>query len=189
MTRVARTLSLLLTLAMFFPSSTGAGGTNYEPTHPPRIISVSAEARTFYIEIKARNEVGGFGHSYVSLGIIDESGHARETVVAGFMPKREDDEYWARFGVPVTGHVGVVRSDLVRRPDVHLRMVIGRETYFRAVNKIYNLRHNWKTYEVLVYNCNSFVGQIADAVGLRTPLVAAQFPVRYVRELRTINSD
>jgi hypothetical protein len=188
MKHFVRTILLLSGLAVIFPATTGAGSTNYEPTYPPRILSVGAQARSFYIEIKARNEVGGFGHSYVSLGTIDESGHVRETVVAGFMPKSADDDRWARFGVPVTGHVGVVRSDFVRRPAVRLRMIISRERYFRAVHKLYILRHNWKTYEVLVYNCNSFVSQIADVVGLRTPLVAAQFPVRYVTELRAINS-
>jgi hypothetical protein len=188
MKRLAGTISLVFGLAVIFPPTTGAGSTNYEPTYPPRILSVGAHIRSFYIEIKARNEVGGFGHSYVSLGTIDESGHVRETVVAGFMPKSADDDRWARFGVPVTGHVGVVRSDFVRRPNVRLRIRIGKEGYFRAVDKIQSLRHNWKTYEVLVYNCNSFVSQIADVVGLRTPLVAAQFPVRYVTELRAINS-
>ena len=37
-------------------------------------------------------------------------------------------------------------------------------------------------------NCNNFVGQIAASVGLRTPMITAQFPVRYVTELRALNS-
>jgi hypothetical protein len=46
----------------------------YEPAHLPRIFAVAADSRSFYLEIRARNEVGGFGHSYVALGAIDASG-------------------------------------------------------------------------------------------------------------------
>ena len=56
------------------------------------------------------------------------------------------------------------------------------------MNKIYSLRSTWKTYDLLVHNCNGFVGQIANSVGLRTPMMTAQLPIRYVAELRALNS-
>jgi hypothetical protein len=48
----------------------------------PAIIAVAAEARSFYVEFRARDEVGGFGHSYVTLGAINAVGEVRETVAA-----------------------------------------------------------------------------------------------------------
>jgi hypothetical protein len=53
------------------------------------------------------------------------------------------------------------------------------------VREIYRLRKTWTTYEVLLQNCNSFVGR--SWIG-PMPLVTAQFPVRYVTELRALNS-
>jgi len=88
----------------------------------------------------------------------------------------------------VAGVVGVTRSDLVRRPDVRLRIAISKANYYRIVNRILEMRRTWTTYELLLINCNNFVSEVASAAGLRTPLLAAQFPVAYVSELRTLNS-
>jgi hypothetical protein len=188
MARLLKTVALAGSLGLLSASGATCGSGTYEPTRPPVIVAVSADATTFYVEFRARNEAGGFGHSYVTLGTVDASGQVRETVVAGFMPKSADDDFWSKFGVPVTGLVGVARSDLLRRPDAHLHMAISRATYFRALNTIRRLRTSWVTYEVLVRNCNNFVSQIAGAVRLRTPVVTAQLPVRYVAELRALNT-
>src|SRR6185503_8351668 len=75
-------------------SGSAAGSSDYERTYPPRIMAVTAEARSFYLEFRARDEDGGFGHSYVALGTVDAIGEMRETVVAGFMSNGSDDDYW-----------------------------------------------------------------------------------------------
>ena len=172
---------------MPLPAGAGAGSSTYERTYPPRIIAVNAEARSFYIEFRARDD-GAFGHSYVTLGTIDTIGHLRETVVVGFMPKDAEDDRWSKFGVPVMGSVGVSRSDFVRRPNARFRVAISRATYFRLVNKVRALRNAWTTYELLVRNCNNFLSEIASSAGLRAPIVTAQYPVHYVADLRALNS-
>jgi hypothetical protein len=188
MIRFSSIIWFVAILGFLLPAGTEAGGTTYEPTYPPRINPVPSEARAFYVEFRARND-GGFGHSYVTLGTIDTIDQVRQTVVVGFMPKSADDDHWSKIGLPVTGLVGVARSDLVRRPNIGFRVAISRATYFRVVNMIRRQRITWTTYEIVVRNCNNFVGQIASVVGLRTPLVTAQYPVRYVTELRALNSD
>ncbi len=187
MARLILTVSLGATLAMPLAARVEAGDGNYERPRPPRIISVSPEAKSFYIDIRAREEAGGFGHTYVALGSIDQSGHEQQTVLVGFVPRSADDDRWSRFGIPVTGLVGVTRSDFVQQPAARFRVTISRTRYFRAVSKIYSLRSTWKTYDLLVHNCNGFAGQIANSVGLRTPVITAQYPMRYVAELRALN--
>jgi len=187
MRRVVSTIAFVSSLAIVLPTGAGAGSSTYEPTFQPRIIAASAEARSFYVEFKARND-GGFGHSYVTLGIVDTIGQLRETVVVGFMPKGAEDDRWSKFGIPVTGSVGVSRSDFVRRPNARFRLAINRVTYFRLVNKVRDLRNAWTTYELLVRNCNNFLDEIASSAGLRTPIVTAQYPVDYVTDLRALNS-
>ena len=54
-------------LVLLLVTGAEAGNDTYEPTQPPRIIAVAADARSFYLEFRARNEVGGFGHSYSPL--------------------------------------------------------------------------------------------------------------------------
>src|SRR5918912_2499533 len=103
MVRLVSPIALIASLAMLLPLGASAGTGDYERPYPPRIIAVTAEASSFYVEFRARDEDGGFGHSYVTLGSIDANGEVRETVVAGFMPKSADDDYWSQIGVPVTG--------------------------------------------------------------------------------------
>ena len=67
---------------MLSPFGLEGGFSSCERTYPPRIIAVAAEARSFYVEFRARDEVGGFGHSYVTLGAINAVGEVRETVAA-----------------------------------------------------------------------------------------------------------
>jgi hypothetical protein len=176
-----------LPVALGFLVVTAADAADYEPTSPPRILAVTADARSFYLEFRARNEVGGFGHSYVTLGSIDASGQEHQTVVVGFMPKSADDDYWSKFGLPVVGLVGVSRSDFSQRPDARFRILLSRATYFRVVSEIRGLRKTWTQYELVVHNCNSFANEIASSVGLRTPLITAQYPVSYVAGLRALN--
>jgi hypothetical protein len=172
--------------SLVLPSPTNAG--SYEPPRPPRIIPATQGARSFYVEFRARDETNAFGHSYIALGIVDFNGEIRQTVVAGFMPRGATDDSWSHFGIPVTGVVGVVRSDFIRRPDARFRIAITAANYHRIVNKIREMRRTWTTYELLFRNCNSFVGQIASIAGLRIPLLPARLPVTYVSELRTLNS-
>ena len=130
----------------------------------------------------------GFGHSYVRLGSTDISGRMQQTVVVGFLPKSADDDRWSKFGLPVAGLVGATRSDFARRPRVRFRVVISRTQYFRVLQEIRNLRRTWKTYELVLRNCNNFAGQIAITIGLHAPMLTMQYPVRYMGELRTLNS-
>jgi hypothetical protein len=160
----------------------------YERAYPPRILEASADAAAFYVEFRAREEAGEFGHSYVTLGTIDATGRLHQTTVVGFLPQAADDDRWSRFGLPVAGLVGITQSDLARHPHARFRVTISRAQYFHLQRQIRNLRRTWKTYELLVRNCNSFTGEIAASVGLRTPMVTVQYPVRYVTDLRALNS-
>jgi hypothetical protein len=177
-----------LLINLLLPAATNAGGPSYEPAHAARIVPIIWAARSYYAEFRARDEPGGFGHSYVILGTIDFAGDSRQTVVAGFMPRGEMAEHWGRFGMPVAGMVGVTRSDFLRRPDARFRIPISQAKYYRVLSKIQEMRTTWTTYELLLSNCNSFVREIASTAGLRAPLIPAQFPVDYVGELRALNS-
>lgn len=182
-------LGLTIGLIAALHATAHAGDSGYEPTHLARIAAAPADARSFFVEFRARKEVGGFGHSYLLLGSINSSGVARVTVIAGFMPKGLDDDRWSRLGLPVNGIVGVTRSDLVRKPVARIRLNVNEATYHRFVAQVLSLRKTWGTYEVLLRNCNSFVGEVASAGGLRVPILSAQLPVMYIEELRQLNGS
>ena len=181
-------LHIGLMTSLLLPAGTSAGTPSYEPPHAARIVPIIWTARSYYAEFRARDEAGGFGHSFVTLGTIDTAGESRQTVVAGFMPRGAMADHWSRFGIPVAGMVGVVRSDFVQRPAVRFRILISEAKYYRVLSKIQDTRRTWTTYELLLSNCNSFVGEIASTAGPRAPLIPARLPVDYVSELRALNS-
>ena len=189
MARFVSAVALTASMAILVSSGAQAGGSNYERTYPARMIAVAVGARSFYVEFRARSEIGGVGHSYITLGTIVATGEVQESVVAGFMPKSADDDYWAQFGIRVTGLVGVVRSDFSRRSaDARFRIAISRVQYRRAVEMIYRLQKTWAAYNFLTQNCNNFVAEIANSLDLRTPMITVQYPVDYIVELRSLNS-
>lgn len=178
----------VMTAVLLLCQAVPTAGAHYERAYPPRMLAASAEATAFYMEFRAREEAGGYGHSYVTLGEVDAAGAARQTIVAGFLPDGADSDRWSKVGLPVAGTVGVTRSDMAGRHHARFRVAISRAQYFRVVQRIRHLRSTWRTYELLLRNCNSFVGEIAGSVGLRTPMLTAQYPVRYVAELRSLNA-
>jgi hypothetical protein len=181
-------MSLAMALAMLVCQTVQPARAEYERTHPPLILPATPKATAFYVEFRARDEADGFGHSYVTLGSTDISGRMQQTVVVGFLPKSADDDRLSKFGLPVTGFVGATRSDFAGRPRVRFRVVISRTQYFRVLREIRNLRRTWTTYQLALRNCNAFAGQIAITVGLQAPMLRMQYPVRYMGELRTLNS-
>jgi hypothetical protein len=82
MARVLLWVGLTLSLALLPASDVGAGTTNYETPLPPRIAWATTDARSFYAEFRARSERGGFGHAYVTLGMIDSSGQLQLRAVS-----------------------------------------------------------------------------------------------------------
>src|SRR5262245_17826742 len=84
------------------------------PTNAPTRrtwFAVAADARSFYLEFRARNETAGFGRCAITLGTIDANGQLRETSIVGFMPRSAENDYRSKFALPVAGLVGITRLD------------------------------------------------------------------------------
>jgi len=82
----------------------------------------------------------------------------------------------------------VTGSDLLRRPDARFRIALNKATNLGVVSEIRDFRRTWTQYEHVVHNCNDLVGEIANSVGLRLPLITAQYPIDYITELRALNT-
>ena len=192
--RVSRVLlqKLFVCLAIglaLLPGRASAGTSTYEQTSPPRITATAPGARAFYIEFRGRSEEGGFGHAYMVLGSVGRDGRQHETTVFGFVPKDADDEFWSQFALPVTGMIGVSQSDFTPSPDVAFRVALTRPQHDQLVRDIAGLQESWTTYLLLGHNCNDLMGAVARSLGLWTPLITVQLPVRYVIELQAINTQ
>src|SRR5262245_34468331 len=78
MPRFVAAIANTVRVALLLSVGAQAGGSNYERTYPARMIAAAEDAKSFYAEFRARNEVGGVGHSYITLGTIVATGETQE---------------------------------------------------------------------------------------------------------------
>src|SRR4051794_27899091 len=107
----------------FMPSVGRAGCPTYEATSPPW-TSRAVAATSYYVEFAARSEITSYGHSFVSLGVVDSAGRRRPTLVAGFQPKGRIDDCLGAYALPVAAIVGVSRPDFARAPVLRFRSTL-----------------------------------------------------------------
>ena len=135
----------------------------------------------FYIEFRAA-EIGAYGHSYVVYGS------------AGGRANYADLHPMGSYAVMALGHVLPVPANTVWDADVlklpvtaRYRRTLSAEQYRKLLAAVSTAKANRSPYwNALTNNCNHFIGELAQAVGLKVP---GQFQVSYafVPALRDLN--
>jgi hypothetical protein len=149
---------------------------------PPSSVAVAGES----YEIEFRSRPGDyFGHSFV---VLRKGGrHAAVRRVAGFYPDPKAEPLDTLGGVP--GVITSTRADFVTPADADYRVRINRRQYVRALATIAGNARRRPTYVLLEQNCNTFLGSVARAAGLRAPGgSSAVLPSDYVRAIRDLNA-
>jgi hypothetical protein len=137
-----------------------------------------------FVEFRARSGPDLVGHAFIAYGRLDARGRVASADVAGLYTKEQ--YYFKGIVFPLPGFVGPEKEDLTERSAVIFRRVItdGELRKLRAgVARIRAVQHQW---HFLFFNCNDFVGEIAELIGLRRP-PSLMLPVTYVAALGTMN--
>jgi hypothetical protein len=184
-------MALLLGLAMppFVLSSARAqettSTTSAEKSSPAQAPNPQSHQATsgggFYIEFRAA-EIGAYGHSYAVYGS------------AGGRANYADLHPMGSYAVMALGHVLPVPANTVWDADVlklpvtaRYRRTLSAEQYRKLVAAVSATKANRSPYwNAITNNCNHFIGELAQAVGLKVP---GQFQVSYafVPALRDLN--
>ncbi len=157
-------------------SATGTGGKS------------PASSGRYYIDFRAAR-IGTYGHSYVAYGRLSPSGEPVDAHYADLHPM-------GNYLIMALGHVLPVPANTQWDPDV-LALPIA-SSYFRSLNAaqyaslqaaLQRARQNKEPYwNAITNNCNHFVAELAQAIGLRVPtdlLVSYAF----VPALRRLNES
>jgi hypothetical protein len=136
-----------------------------------------------YVEFRVAT-IGTYGHSYVVYG------------VEGGKQNYADLHPMGGYAVMALGHVLPVPANTQWDPDVlklpiasRYRRSLGADQYRRLLAAVQAAKANKSPYwNAISNNCNHFIGQLAQAVGLRVP---GQFQVSYsfVPALKELNED
>jgi hypothetical protein len=141
----------------------------------------------YFVEFRARDG-GVMGHTYVMYGRLDQSGRVRDAQYAGLYPDGAWEQRLMTLGplVVAPAYVGVDRKDRAMPPTASYRVGLNADEYARLQGTVHRLRQDRPRWHLLFHNCNDFVAQVAQSVGLWTPPGWAK-PTRYVNNLRAIN--
>lgn len=150
--------------------------------------AVAAAPGAYFIEFRSRYALS-YGHTYAAFGRLDSRGRIISREVAGLHPAGESSVPWM-IGhlVPVPSETGPSDGDL---EDEYIsnryRVTMNEADYNKVVAKIRQMQRSTPLWSATAYNCNSFVGDIARYMGLRSDTSTLQTPPNYIAALRRLN--
>jgi hypothetical protein len=180
-------LVLVLAALMFSPMSAFAQQTA-SPAQPQssegdKTAAKPKSAGGYYVEFRVA-QIGTYGHSYVVYG------------PAGGRANYADLHPMGGYVVMALGHVLPVPANTEWDPDVlklpvsaRYRRSLDAQQYQRLIGAVRSAQINKQPYwNAVTNNCNHFIGELAQAIGLRVP---GQFQVSYsfVPALRELNES
>lgn len=144
-----------------------------------------AEGAAYFVEFRVA-ENGVYGHSYIAHGRLGRDGMPRTVQYADIHPI-------GGFASTVVGHFLPIRAvtepepqTLERRTASVYRRALTPSEYQRLTQAIAQARAAGRRWNVLIYNCNDFLADVARAIGLRTPRTLMR-PYAFVPALRRMN--
>lgn len=141
----------------------------------------------YFIEFRSRYALS-YGHTFLAHGRLNARGEIVESEIAGLHPAGAGPELWT-IGhlVPVPAETGASDGDLEEQYiSARYRIVLGEAEYKEVVGFIRNLQANSPIWHAALYNCNRFVGVIAEHMGLKAPQ-PIQKPQEFITNLRLMN--
>jgi hypothetical protein len=142
----------------------------------------AAQARRYFVEFRVAT-IGAYGHSYAAYGY-------------GSHVKYADLHPMGGYHVMAVGHLVPVPANTEWDPGVlelpvasRFRVPLTAAQYGRLVAAIAKAKANKSpTWNAITNNCNHFIGQLAEAIGLRVP---GSFQVSYsfVPAMKQLNAD
>jgi hypothetical protein len=136
----------------------------------------------YYVDFRART-AASWGHAFVWYGKTSE----REVEVAGLTPAGDTFAYVLGHLTLVPSETGASYGDL--DPEyltASYRVYLNEPDAKRVFAYIKKLQANSPVWNAETFNCNSFIGRIADFMGLKVPF-RWERPEDYVNSLKTMN--
>jgi len=141
----------------------------------------------YYIEFRSRY-AWDYGHTYIVHGRVGEP--ITHASVAGLSPVGDDATAWViGHYVPVPAETGWTDGDTEEKYiSARYRVYVGKAEYDRIMVFVRHLQASHHVWSAELYNCNAFVADIAQFMGLRVPKSTLIYPRVFVNNLRQINT-
>jgi len=191
--RIARRSSstrLVMPLALTVLTGLGLSVASAQTSSHAQIVrpaSATSGSGQYYVEFRSR-QAWDYGHTFVVFGRVGET--PSKNNVAGLSPKGDDPQMWVMgHYVPVPADTGWTDGDLEDKYITsRYRVLINKDQYDRVVAHIRELQARSHFWSVELYNCNAFVADIANFMGLKVPSSSWIYPKVFVSNMRKINT-
>jgi hypothetical protein len=168
-------------ILVFIAWTTADAAAQHAPV--PLAGDVSA-GESYFVDFHARRGQSLVGHAFIVYGRLNAGGKILQAQVAGHFPSGRYP--WKGIFVPVRGSVGHSKYDFVEPSlDIYRRRLTSAE--FRQLSTmVRQLKAIDPAYHLIFFNCNDFVGEAAESIGLRRP-PSVMLPATSVGLLRALN--
>lgn len=146
--------------------------------------------KPYFVEFRSRT-AASFGHTFVFYGRLSSGDKFASFQIAGLHPAGDSAvTYAAGLMVPVSAETGVSDGDLDEQYlTARYCVTLSEPEFKKVVAYIKQLQSEKKTWHGSSYNCNSFAGDIAKFIGLKTPsIISLVYPEVFINNLLAVNS-
>jgi len=166
----------------------GSAGTHsLAAVHVAPDHAASNSARPYFVEFRARSALS-YGHTFLVHGRVGQKITARDVI--GLHPATESSVPWM-IGhlVPVVSETGASDGDFEEQYVIaRYRVLLTEAEYKKTLAMMRGMQRNHPVWHAVLYNCNRFVGDIAQNMGLRSPGNALLMPKDYINTLKAVNN-
>jgi len=176
-------VGLMLTSASAQTSSTEQAVPSLPAAKPAKPAEKSSGG--YFIEFRAAR-IGIYGHSYVAYGRLDRFGNPDTITYADRHPM-------GNYAIMALGHFVPVPANTEWDPEVldlpiahKYRVKLNDSQYNNLLAAVKRANANTSYWNAVTNNCNHYVGQLAEAVGLRVP-GAFHLSIGFIPDLQEMN--
>jgi hypothetical protein len=138
----------------------------------------------YYVDFRART-AASYGHAFLWYGRTDDP----RVEVAGLHPASDSPiPYVIGHVLPVPAETGASYGDLDEQyVTAHYRVYLSEPDAKKVFAYIKHLQQISLLWHGAAYNCMTFIGAVAQYMGLNTPPTPLMYPEDYVKKLEEIN--
>lgn len=190
MVRAVAIATMIVAVGLMLTSASAQTSGTAEKTAPSLsaakpIKPTAKSSGGYFIEFRAAR-IGIYGHSYVAYGRLDRLGNPETTTYADRHPM-------GNYAIMALGHFVPVPANTEWDPEVldlpiahKYRVKLNETQYSNLLAAVKRANENNSYWNAVTNNCNHYVGQLAEAIGLRVP-GAFHLSMGFIPDLQEMN--
>jgi hypothetical protein len=143
-------------------------------------------SKPYFVEFRARS-AQSYGHTFLVHGRVGQKITKKDVV--GLHPATESSVPWM-IGhiIPVVSETGASDGDYEDKYIIaRYRVLLTEAEYKKTLATMRRMQASSPVWHAVLYNCNRFVGDIAQTMGLKAPGNSLLMPKEYINTLKSIN--